>query len=272
MLPVREEERKSVVRTATEICYRGSVLGVLVVSSMACSTSSTPSGPSAAPRSPTPPAVTAPSVRSLSPETLTVGIDDITITITGSGFQVALSFAVWSGSGVETDLLSTRYISDTQLTAVIPAKLLKEPASAHVSVVNGDSMAWSDGYRRYPESNALPIDVVETIPSIRSLSPTTAIAGSREITITITGSGFQTGRIGNFTSSFAVWSASGLEAELLTRYVSETQLTAVIPANLLNDPASARVRVVNGDSMGWSDGYRGYPKSNALSFAVVDSR
>jgi len=48
---------------------------------------------------------------------------------------------VWSGSGVEADLLSTRYISDTQLTAVIPAKLLKEPASAHVSVVNGDSMA-----------------------------------------------------------------------------------------------------------------------------------
>ena len=162
MLPVREEERKSVVRTATEICYRGSVLGVLVVSSMACSTSSTPSGPSAAPRSPTPPAVTAPSVRSLSPETLTVGIDDITITITGSGFQVALSFAVWSGSGVEADLLSTRYISDTQLTAVIPANLLNDPASARVRVVNGDSMGWSDGYRGYPKSNALSFAVVDS--------------------------------------------------------------------------------------------------------------
>jgi len=66
-----------------------------------------------------------------------------------------------------------------------------------------------------------------------------------------------------------VWSADTL---LLTRYVSDTQLTAVIPASLLKDPATAQVLIVNGSTMGWSDGYHGYPQSNALPFAIVGSR
>jgi hypothetical protein len=87
--------------------------------------------------------------------------------------------------------------------------------------------------------------------------------------MTITGSGFQAPQIGNPNWSFAVWSARSGESDLLTRYVSDTQLTAIIPEKLLKDPAAAEVRVVNGDPMGWFDGYRGYPKSNALSFAIV---
>src|SRR4029453_5610009 len=100
--------------------------------------------------------------------------------------------------------------------------------------------------------------------SISSLSPPTAIAGTGDITITITGSGFQSFQVESFTSAFAVWSA---DTVLLTRYVSDTQLTAVIPASLLKDPATAQVLVVNGNSMGWTDGYRGYPQWNALRFA-----
>ena len=118
-----------------------------------------------------------------------------------------------------------------------------------------------------------PITTVAPPPpqvlSISSLSPATAIAGTGDITITITGSGFQTPQIQTATSPFAVWSADTL---LLTRYVSDTQLTAVIPASLLKDPATAQVIVVNGQTMGWSDGYRGYPQSNALPFAIVVSQ
>jgi hypothetical protein len=104
--------------------------------------------------------------------------------------------------------------------------------------------------------------------SISSLSPATTIAGSGDITITITGSGFLPQlEILNYT--FVAWSA---DTVLLTRYVSDTQLTAVIPASLLKDPATVQLLVVNGSSMGWSDGYRGYPQSNALPFAIVGSR
>jgi hypothetical protein len=123
-------------------------------------------------------------------------------------------------------------VSDTQLTAVIPAKLLKDPAPAQVIVVNGDWMGWADGDRRNLESNKLTFAVVGRTLSISSLSPATARAGSDEITITITGSGFQIYGNGSPYSSFAVWSSSVVETDLLTRYVSDTQLTAIIPANL----------------------------------------
>jgi len=71
--------------------------------------------------------------------------------------------------------------------------------------------------------------------------------------------------------SFIVWSGSVAEAGLLTRSATDSKLTAVVPASLLKDPGSAQLRVVNGDVMGWIDGYRGYPESNAVSFAVVVS-
>jgi len=105
--------------------------------------------------------------------------------------------------------------------------------------------------------------------SISSLSPATAAAGSADITVTITGSGFQPPQIATLSSCFVVWSEDII---VNARYVSDTQLTAVIPASLLKDPGSAQVIVVNGQTMGWSDGYRGYPRSNALPFTIVGSR
>ena len=233
---------------------------------IACDTPERLSGPSTAP---TP--ATTPIIRSVTPAVATAGSEDITITIIGSGFEAPLSFAVWSADGVESTL-PTQYVSDSRLTATIPAKLLKDAASGQVSVVNGDSIGWSEGNRRYPTSNAFSFGVLgppRPVLSISSLSPATAAAGSGDLTITIRGSGFQRPQLGTFNWSFVVWSA---EIDLSTRYVSDTQLTAVIPAKLMKDPASAQLMVVNGDSMGWSDGYRGYPRSNALPFEVVRSQ
>ena len=80
-----------------------------------------------------------------------------------------------------------------------------------------------------------PITTVAPPPtqvlSISSLSPATAIAGTGDITITITGSGFQPPQIATVTSCFAVWSDDII---MNTRYVSDTQLTAVIPASGLD--------------------------------------
>jgi hypothetical protein len=105
--------------------------------------------------------------------------------------------------------------------------------------------------------------------SISSVSPPAAVAGSPDITITIGGAGFQKPSQGATPNwSFAVWEADGAETDLVTRVDSDSQLTATVPARLLKAPASAQLRVVNGDSMGWSDGYHGYPQSNSLSFAV----
>jgi trimeric autotransporter adhesin len=120
-----------------------------------------------------------------------------------------------------------------------------------------------------PPITTVPSSPTPAVLSISSLSPATAAAGSADITVTITGSGFQPPQIATASSCFAVWSDDII---LNTRYLSDTQLTAVIPASLLKDPASAQVIVVNGQTMGWSDGYTGYPRSNALSFTIVGSR
>jgi len=118
-----------------------------------------------------------------------------------------------------------------------------------------------------------PITTVAPPPtqvlSISALSPATAAAGSADITVTITGSGFQPPQMATATSCFAVWAEDII---VNTRYVSDTQLTAVIPASLLKDPGSAQVIVVNGQTMGWSDGYKGYPRSNAVPFTIIGSR
>jgi len=91
--------------------------------------------------------VTKPSISSISPASAAAGTGDVAITISGSAFQDG-TFALWWVPGVETDLqtdLQTRYVSDTELIAIIPAALLKDPAPAQISVIKGDVMGWWDG-------------------------------------------------------------------------------------------------------------------------------
>jgi hypothetical protein len=64
-----------------------------------------------------------------------------------------------------------RVVSDSELTVRIPASLLARAGMAHLVVENGDPMAVSDGYDRYPKSNAVdlrsprrPIPSLSTLP------------------------------------------------------------------------------------------------------------
>lgn len=107
-------------------------------------------------------------------------------------------------------------------------------------------------------------------PSITAISPAGATAGSSDITVRITGSNFKGPDGQSPNGTFALWVVNG-DLELDSRFVSGTELTAVIPAVLLHDPVAAKIAVVTGDPMAWTDGYRRYPRSNALDFAVSPS-
>jgi hypothetical protein len=144
------------------------------------------------------------------------------------------------------------------------------------AVVGVSSCGWNNTPR--PILSLWPVTqpgpVIEPAPvtqpsaaSISSVSPAAAVAGSADLTVTVTGSGFQP--YNNHIVSFAVWVFANGDTELATKYVRDTQLTAVIPAKLLATPSSPQLLVVNGDLMGWGDGYRGYPKSNAVLFSVI---
>jgi hypothetical protein len=210
----------------------------------------------------------------ISPSSAFVGSADLTLTITGKNFagpvchSCTYSGAVWLANGRQT-FLETTFVSSTQLTAVVPAALLSSAGTAQVIVmtyvgVEDDSPSMTNGA---VFTIATPSPGATTISSI---SPVSATAGSPDVTLTVTGSGFENA---GFVASIVFWSASPggthcCDTWLSTTFVSDTRLTAVIPASLLLAPTRAYLAVVTGDVMGMTDGVS-YPRSISIPFVVT---
>jgi len=173
---------------------------------------------------------------------------------------------LWSANGSETELLAT-LISSSQLTAIAPATLLATPVQATLRVEVWDHIEGT----LVATSSSIPFQVTSTTPSpsISSISPSTVSAGSSDVTITINGANF--GHHGQFIWSTAFSTTNGHDTGtwLPTTIVSSGKLTAVIPAKLLQTPTSVQIVAMNGDVMGMSDGYFGYPRSNSVTFTVT---
>jgi hypothetical protein len=105
-------------------------------------------------------------------------------------------------------------------------------------------------------------------PSINSITPGFAIAGSSDLELNVTGTNFSRALQG---SPFALWSPDGVQQNfmLTTTFAIETKLRAVIPAARLIHPGAVGVTVMNGDIRGLADGYLGYPRSNSVRFRVM---
>ena len=99
-------------------------------------------------------------------------------------------------------------------------------------------------------------------PSISSVTPDFVAAGSSDLTVTVKGSNFVSG---STTYSVVKWAANGSEVFLGTRFLSESELTAVISAALLRNTVTAQLWVENVDRRE-SDRTR----SNVVSVAVRD--
>lgn len=205
---------------------------------------------------------------SVSPTTATAGSPDLTLTITGSNgqqFENAThnrSQAFWSVNGSE-NLLATTFVSSTTLSAVVPAALLSNPVTAQVLVETGDP----EGSLPLAKSNAVSFDVTTGSQGQGlkiSVSPTSAMPGSADLTLTITAS--SDGSFANATHfrSVAVWSVNSSEHLLATTFVSSTSLTAVVPSAFLSNPVKAQVLVETGDLMGSLP----LTKSNSVDFNV----
>lgn len=212
---------------------------------------------------------------SISPTTATVGSPDLTLTVSGSKTftfadgGVHYSIAVWIQDGLRTPLLTT-FVNPSQLTAILPAAFLANSITGKVCVEIWDRIENS----LVTSSDAVPFQVTSTptipTPAISAISPSTIAAGSPDVTLTIDGSNF--GHYGHFVSSTAFWTTNGNLHDtgtwLQTSIVSNSQLSATIPAKLLESPTSVRIVVMNGDVMGMSDGFFGYPRSNSVTFTV----
>jgi IPT/TIG domain len=178
---------------------------------------------------------------SISPVSATAGSSDVVLTVTGSKFVSDThnkSVVVWSANGIDT-FLATTLDSNTQLTAVIPAALLVNPVNAKVLVETGDPI----GSLPLSRSDSITFQVTAVQPgsvSISAISPVSTVAGSPDLTLTITGSNFATGNASSFHSA-VVWSVN--DTYLNATVVSDTQIIAVVPAALLINPIKAKISV-----------------------------
>src|SRR6185437_6353123 len=127
--------------------------------------------------------------------------------------------------------LTTSFVNATQLTATVPASAVATPSVAPVTVVNGAS----------PPSNHLNFSIEGPVPTLSSISPTTATTGSN-ITLTVTGSNFNPNTEGIWTPT----TGSGANLFVSTALPqlpggTSTSFTVTVPASLL---ASSLAKVV----------------------------
>src|SRR4029453_3940470 len=134
---------------------------------------------------------------SVTPDSAVLGSSDLTVRLTGTGFvhdTRTSSIVKWAAGPPKTSLATT-FVSETELTAIIPATLLRDGVTAVLSVENVDKIF---GVVTSQESNVKTFTVLGIV--ISSISPTSAIAGSPDLTVVVTGRGFI--RFANHLSSY----------------------------------------------------------------------
>ncbi len=181
---------------------------VVLPGTMTCSITQVPNNP-------------VPTLGSISPTSATAGGSAFTLTANGTQFVSGASEVRWNGTA-----LATTFVSATQLTAAVPASLIAQGGTASVTVVTAVPGGGT--------SSAKSFAVMNVVPSLTSISPSSVIAGNAGFTLTINGTGF-----GANASAFVEATA------LATTVVSPTQITALVPSTAIRSAGTAQVRVSN---------------------------
>jgi hypothetical protein len=177
-------------------------------------------------------------ITQLNPSQVEVGAASFTLTLNGTGFE-NVSVVTFNGTS-----LATTFVSAGQLTAVVPAALVASAGTFDVVVRDN----------RGRSSNALPFIVGSSL-QLTSINPSTAEIGSASFTLTATGAGFSAPAAINFGST-----------QVPATVVSPTQVTAVIPANLLTTAAVVPVSVQVTNASG-----SGVRTTNSVNFTITST-
>lgn len=125
----------------------------------------------------------APHLTSISPSSaLAATSSTVTVFVTGTGF-VPQSIATLNGKNI-----TTNFSSPTSLQALVDGNDLVAPGTEEISVINP---APGGGV-----SNQLPLSILNPIPTLTSVTPTSIQAGAAPQTIAVAGTGF----VNQFTS------------------------------------------------------------------------
>ncbi len=161
-----------------------------------------------------------PTLASISPPSATAGGTGFTLTVTGTNF-ISGSKVRWNGVN-----LTTTFVNSTSLKGSVPASDVKTAGTASVTVFSPTPGGGTSVAQTFTINNP--------VPSIASLSPSSATHGTVAFTLTVSGSGFVNG-------SQVKWNGSART----TTYVSATKLTASITASDIAVAGSASITVTN---------------------------
>jgi uncharacterized repeat protein (TIGR03803 family) len=175
----------------------------------------------------------APTITSISPTSVIAGGPAPTLIVNGTNF-VNGSTVNFNGNA-----LTTTFVSATQLTAALLASDIAIVGNFNVTVTNPGGTT----------SNPASFTVNNPVPTITSISPTSAIAGGAAFTLTVNGANFVSGSTVSINGNART-----------TTFVSATQLTAAILASDIATAGSLNVMVTNPAPGGGT--------SNAVSFTV----
>jgi trimeric autotransporter adhesin len=176
-----------------------------------------------------------PAISGLSPTTVAAGSSGLTLTINGKNF-VAKSVVLVNG-----DARTTAFSNSTSLQATITGGDVASAGTLQISVFNPPPDGGS--------SNAFDFDVDNPVPSLASLSPTTALAGSASASLALTGTNYNSQSVVLINGSPRV-----------TALASATQVGTTLNSGDLAQGGVVQVQVENPGPGGGA--------SNILTFAV----
>ncbi|BDC52825.1 hypothetical protein F183_A51400 [Bryobacterales bacterium F-183] len=168
-------------------------------------------------------------ITSITPAAVAAGANQLTMTVNGEGF-VPESVVRLGGLS-----LLTTFVNANQLTALVSDAALATPNTLDVLVANPGGT----------ESNRVSFAVGGRL-TLSAVTPNNAALNSPAIQVTLTGEGFNTSTIARFNS-----------IDLVTTFISSTQLRATIPSDQFRVAGNFPVTVSNG----------GQP-SNSVNFEV----
>jgi hypothetical protein len=176
----------------------------------------------------------------ISPSNVNAGGPDLTITLTGNGF-VAKTQVTWNQANIKTTVKTDNAGNVLSVTAVVPAALTAKAGTYFVQTQNPFSGTGNNGL-----SNPVAFEVFpppNPLPTITSISPNTATAGSAAQTLTITGTNFLPTSDPSGGSQVR-WNTT-TQTNLSVTGITATQIQATVPATLLASAVTATVTVYN---------------------------
>jgi hypothetical protein len=178
-----------------------------------------------------------PILTSIAPTFAAVGALGPTIVVKGS------SFTAQSVIRADSTALTTTFFSDAELHAALPNDELSVATTIHISVFTPAPGGGS--------SANLPFEVRNPLPALTTLAPSSALAGSPDTALTLSG------------TSFAPMPSVYFDGSALTVATATADtITTTIPAALLKSSGSHNVTVVNAAPGGGT--------SNAISYTVTN--